>query len=83
MGIPVVTMSYGGMAELVEDGKTGALASAPTPEALAEAVKKCLEDEEYYKMLKTNCEIKGKNIMDVTEYSGILVQQYHKLTDKR
>jgi len=54
MGVPVVTMNYGGMAELVEDGKTGVLASAPTPESVAEAVKKCFGNEDYYKTLKTN-----------------------------
>ena len=83
MGVPVVTMNYGGMAELVEDGKTGALASAPTPESLAEAVKKCLSNTEYYETLKANCETKAKNIMDVTEYSGILIDQYNNLIDKR
>ena len=83
MGVPVVTMNYGGMAELVEDGKTGVLASAPTPEAVAEAVKKCFDQEEYYQTLKTNCETKSKDIMGVTEYCDILIQQYQNLTDKR
>ena len=83
MGVPVVTMNYGGMAELVEDGKTGVLVSVPTPEAVAEAVKKCLGNKEYYKTLKTNCETKGKNIMGVTEYCGILIQKYNNLIDKR
>jgi len=78
MGVPVVTMNYGGMAELVEDGKTGVLAEA-TPESVAEAVKKCLGNKEYYKTLKTNCETKGKNIMGVTEYCGILIQKYNNL----
>ena len=82
LGVPVVTMNYGGMAELVEDGKTGVLAEA-TPESVAEAVKKCLGNEEYYKTLKTNCETKGKNIMGVTEYCGILIQRYNNLMDKR
>ena len=78
LGVPVVTMNYGGMAELVEDGKTGVLAEA-TPESVAEAVKKCLGNKEYYKTLKTNCETKGKNIMGVTEYCGILIQKYNNL----
>ena len=83
MGVPVVTMNYGGMAELVEDGKTGALASEQTPEAVAKAVKKCFDNEEYYKTLKVNCETKGKNIMGVTEYCDILINQYNNLIDKR
>ena len=83
MGVPVVTMNYGGMAELVEDGKTGALASAPTPESVAEAIKKCLDNEEYYKTLKTNCKTISNSIMGVTEYCNILIHQYNNLIDKR
>ncbi len=83
MGVPVVTMNYGGMAELVEDGKTGVLASSTTPESLAEAVKKCLGNTKYYETLKTNCEKISENIMDVTEYCNILIEQYNNLIDKR
>ena len=83
MGVPVVTMNYGGMAELVEDGKTGALVSERAPEFVAEAVKKCFDDEEYYKTLKANCETKGKSIMGVAEYCEILIHQYNNLHDKR
>lgn len=81
MGVPVVTMNYGGMAELVEDGKTGVLASVPTAEALAEAVRKCLSDE-YYKSLKKNCENIRDNIMGVTQYCDILTEQYNSLINK-
>ena len=83
MGVPVVTMNYGGMAELVEDGKTGVLASSKAPESMAEAVKKCLDNTEYYKTLKTNCETESKNIMGVAEYCDILIHQYINLMDKR
>ncbi len=83
MGVPVVTMNYGGMAELVEDGKTGALALSPTAASIALAIKRCFENEEYYKTLKANCEAKGKQIMGVAEYCGILIQQYNNLIDKR
>ena len=83
MGVPVVTMNYGGMAELVEDGKTGVLASAPTPESVAEAINQCLSNEECYKTIKANCETIGKNIMGVAEYCDILTKQYSNLIDKR
>ena len=79
MGVPVVTMNSGGMAELVEDGKTGVLASAPTPEAVAEAVRKCLSDEAFYTTLRRNCEAISEQIMDVTEYCKLIIEQYHKL----
>ena len=82
LGVPVVTMNSGGMAELVEDKKTGVLAKAPTPEALCEAIKECLCDEELYKALKSNCEAKSKNIMGVTEYCELLTKKYSELMEK-
>ena len=82
MGVPVVTMNSGGMAELVEDGVTGGLAQAATPEAVAAAVRKCLE-EEYYQILKENCQRRGQEIMGVEEYCDILIQKYKELIAKR
>ena len=53
MGVPVVTMNSGGMAELVKDGVTGTLVNEPTPEGIAHKLKETIENEEYYK-LKTS-----------------------------
>ncbi len=78
MGVPVVTMNSGGMAELVCDGKTGGLCFEPTPICLAETLEKCLEDNQY-QILKTNCEEISSKIMGVKEYSQILIQKYNEL----
>lgn len=83
MGVPVVTMNSGGMAELVEDGKTGVLAKASEPRAVAEAVKKCLGDEAFYESLRANCRAVSDSIMDVTEYCKLLVGKYNDLLSKR
>ncbi len=83
MGVPVVTMNYGGMKELVDDGFTGVLAEAPTPQALAAAVKKCFDDEKFFQNLKANCETIGETILDVTEYCKILIQQYDNLLNRK
>ena len=82
-GVPVITMNSGGMAELVEDGKTGALINEPTPEAVAEAIRRCFEDEEYYSVLKQNCETMRDKIIGVSEYCDIVVAQYQNLIDQR
>lgn len=82
-GVPVITMNSGGMAELVEDGKTGALVRDPTPEAVAEAIRRCFEDEEYYRILKENCETMRDKIIGVSEYSDIVLSQYQNLIDQR
>jgi glycosyltransferase involved in cell wall biosynthesis len=82
-GVPVITMNSGGMAELVEDGKTGALINEPTPEAVATAIRRCFEDEEYYSVLQKNCETMRDKIIGVSEYSDIVVSQYQNLIDQR
>ena len=82
-GVPVITMNSGGMAELVEDGKTGVLINEPTPEAVAEAIKRCFEDEEYYNMLKENCETMRDKIIGVSEYSDIVIEKYKELINQR
>ena len=81
MGVPVVTMNSGGMAELVEDGKTGVLAQSSAPEEVAEAIKKCFDDE-HYKKLKSNCENISDEIMGVREYCTILIDKYNSLIKK-
>ena len=82
-GVPVITMNSGGMAELVEDGQTGALIHEPTPEAVAEAIRRCFEDEEYYSILKKNCETMRDKIIGVSEYCDIIISQYQDLIDRR
>lgn len=82
-GVPVITMNSGGMAELVEDGKTGALINEPTPEAVAEAIRRCFEDEDYYNVLKQNCETMRDKIIGVSEYSDIVIDKYTDLINQR
>ena len=78
-GVPVITMNSGGMAEIVDDGKTGVLVDEPTSQAIAEAVKKCFEDEEYYSLIKKNCEGMRDKIIEVGEYCDILINKYKEI----
>lgn len=83
MGVPVVTMNYGGMAELISDGITGTLAEAPTPEALAAAIRKTMEDEAYYRSLQENCKQVQEHIFSVEEYCRILLEKYQDIIERR
>lgn len=83
MGVPVITMNMGGMAELVEDGLTGTLVTEFNPESIADKIRKTLEDEDYYRSLKENCKSKRDEIFSVETYSDILVKEYEKLILKR
>lgn len=80
MGVPVVTMNSGGMAELVKDGITGSLVNEPTPEGIAFKLKEIIENEDYYNTLKENCKNEKDNILSVETYADILIKEYEKLT---
>lgn len=79
MGVPVVTMNSGGMAELVKDGVTGTLVDEPTAEGIARKLKETLENEDYYNTLKANCKSEKENVLSVESYTEILLEEYEKL----
>ena len=76
MGVPVVTMNSGGMAELVQDDITGTLVAEATPEHIADAIKKTMDNEEYYLKLKDNCMELSTSIFTVDKYAEILLNKY-------
>ncbi len=82
MGVPVVTMNSGGMAELVKDGVTGTLVDEPTPEGIAHKLKDTIQNEDYYNTLKQNCKNEKENILSVTTYCDILMKEYEKLLER-
>ena len=82
-GVPVITMNSGGMAELVEDGKTGLLINEPTGENVAEAIKKCFDDDELYNSLLKNCENRREEIIEVGAYCDVIIEKYQELINKR
>jgi glycosyltransferase involved in cell wall biosynthesis len=49
-GVPVVSTNVGGLAEMTENGKTGYVIAPGDPEAIADAVSKCFENDNYEKM---------------------------------
>lgn len=80
MGVPVITVNSGGMAELVKDGVTGTLINDPTPEGIAAKIRETLENEEYYSVLRENCKNEKNNILGVDSYCEILMKEYERLT---
>ncbi len=82
MGVPVVTMNNGGMAELVKDGITGLLADEAAPDGIARKLKEVMENEDSYRILKENCENEKDNILSVEAYCDILIKEYEKLVER-
>ncbi len=82
LGVPVVTMNSGGMAELVEDGVTGTLVNEPTPEGIADKIKMTIENTDYYNSLLQNCKKQKDNILSIENYCNILLEEYNKLISR-
>lgn len=83
MGVPVITMNSGGMAELVEDDVTGTLIHIPTPVGVAEAVLRLTEDEDTYRHIRENCKRASQSIMTAQTYADALTAQYQGLIARR
>lgn len=49
-GVPVISTNVGGLAEMTEDGKTGYIIASHDSEAIADALSKCFEGDNYEKM---------------------------------
>ncbi len=49
-GVPVISTNVGGLAEMTEDGKTGYVIAPNDPDAIANAVSRCFEGDNYEKM---------------------------------
>lgn len=79
LGVPVVTMNSGGMAELVKDGITGTLVKDFTPQGIATALKETIQNVDYYNILRENCKNEKDNILSVETYCDILIKEYEKL----
>jgi glycosyltransferase involved in cell wall biosynthesis len=79
LGVPVITMNSGGMAELVKNGINGTLVDEPTPKGIADKIAETIENGEYYKNLKDNCKMEYENIFSVDTYCDILINEYEKL----
>jgi len=49
-GVPVISTDVGGLGEMTEDGKTGYVIAPGNPKAIADAIIKCFEGDNYEKM---------------------------------
>jgi len=82
LGVPVITMNSGGMAELVRDGITGTLVAEPTARSIADSIRKTFGDTEYYNNLKANCKKEKEKILSVEDYCSILIEKYNSIIKK-
>ncbi len=81
--VPCVTMNMGGMAELVEDGKTGLLSERADAESFAAAVRDILSDEKRLEAMRENCKEKSGQNLTLDTYCKRLLEIYKTAGEKQ
>ena len=83
-GKPVIVSSYGGLPEIVEDGKTGFICKPFDSDDLKSCIEKAcsLTNEEYREMSK-NAVINAKRDFDAMSYANRLIAHYERLINKK
>ena len=82
MGVPVITMNKGGMAELVKDSVTGTLLDESDLQGMVEKIKMTMEDETYYMSLISNIQNEKEKILDIDSYCNILLEKYNEIINR-
>lgn len=79
-GIPVAAFDVGGIPDWLVDGMNGFLAPAdpPTPDGLATAIVRCLEDPRLYGSLRRHAVVQAKKF-DIEHHLSVLVTIFEKL----
>jgi glycosyltransferase involved in cell wall biosynthesis len=79
-GIPVISTNVGGLAEMTEDGKTGYIIAPGDPEAIADAVIRCFENDNYEKMSQ-NARRAATEQFNWEKIAGHTADVYRRFTD--
>lgn len=79
VGVPVVTVNMGGMAELIEDGRSGLLIDRPEPQLLAEALRRGMEDSGLRSAMSEYCLNHRSARLDLDTYCDRILEKYHSL----
>jgi glycosyltransferase involved in cell wall biosynthesis len=81
MGLPVAATRVGGLAECVEDGKTGFLVNGDYESGLTETVLCLAGDDEKRKAVSRNAKIKAQNEFTINHVARKYLDFYTRLSD--
>jgi len=81
-GLPVITSNVGGIPEIIEDGKDGLLVPPKDPEALAEAIKRLVDDKSLRDTLAANLHKKIKAEFSMEKMLNATMATYKIQTDR-
>lgn len=79
LGTPVITANYGGMKELVEDGRTGILVDKIDKYSLKKAIQDLYGDDKRIESMVKNCIAKRKDMISMERYCNKLLDIYKEV----
>lgn len=71
-GRPVVTTDVGGNKEVLDEGKTGWIAEAATPQSFASALERCWQAQDSWRQMGIEAHLKAVEVADSDPSSGLL-----------
>ncbi len=81
LGIPTISSDVGGFPDIVKDGETGYTVPAKSPERLASAVIKMLEDYDNSKQMAKNGQMYVSKLLDIKNTSENINKIYKKIIE--
>ena len=81
-GTPVITGNYGGMKELVENGKTGILVNEINSNTLKNIMEKLYNNNKKIEEMSQNCITKRNKMLTMEQYVEELMKLYEKINKK-
>lgn len=82
-GVPVVASDVGGLPDLVQEGKTGFLAPARNPEALAKTMLRALDERSAAKQLALQGQTLARQLFDVERTAREVAGFYQEILSSR
>ena len=83
LGTPVITANYGGMKELVEDGKTGILVDRMEKNDLKKSISNLYNEDSKVKEMSQNCIDARNSMISMEEYCRNLIGIYKEVVNKK
>ncbi|OHB65432.1 MAG: hypothetical protein A2168_01695 [Planctomycetes bacterium RBG_13_50_24] len=83
-GVPVISTDVGGLGEMTENGKTGYVIAPGSPQAIADAIIKCFEGENYEKMSRNARRAAAEqfNWEKIAEQTAALYRRFEAMSRK-
>ncbi len=82
LGVPTIASDVGGVPELVIDGETGYLIKPKSPEQIADAIERVMDDPEKTKKITLAGRERSRNMFDVRNTAKTVAKMYDQIIER-